>query len=92
MLMYLLMFAAIIKLRRDEVLAHANFKIPGKTLGLILVVGAGIIGCVLTFAVSFMLPPQINVGDVHQYHVLQTLGLILMAAPPLVMHVFNRYK
>jgi amino acid transporter len=92
MLMYLLMFAAIIKLRRDEVLAHANFKIPGKTFGLIIVVGAGIIGCVLTFAVSFLLPPQINVGDVYQYHVLQTLGLILMAAPPLVMHVFNRYK
>lgn len=90
MLMYILMFAAIIKLRRDEALLHANFKIPGKTLGLILVVGAGIIGCVLTFGVSFMLPPQINVGEVHRYHVIQILSLILMAAPPLLIHVFKR--
>lgn len=92
MLMYILMFAAIIKLRRDEALFQANFKIPGKTIGLIIVVGAGIIGCVLTFGVSFLLPPQINVGDVHRYHVFQTFALLLMSAPPLVMHVFNSKK
>ena len=90
MLMYILMFAAIIKLRRDNVLRQASFKIPGQTFGLLLVVAAGIIGCVLTFGVSFMLPSQIDVGDVHRYHVIQILSLILMATPPLVIHVFKR--
>ena len=82
MLMYGLMFAAIIKLRREGVLDHANFKIPGGRLGFILVMIAGFLGVIVTFGISFLTPDNINVGNVQQYHLIQVLGLIGMMSPP----------
>lgn len=85
MVMYALMFMAIIKLRRDGVLDHACFKIPGGKIGFYLVLMAGFIGVTLTFLVSFLTPEQINVGTSSMYHGLQTLGLVMMMLPPLVI-------
>jgi glutamate:GABA antiporter len=90
MLMYALMFMAILKLRKDGVLDHASFKIPGGTIGLFIVLIAGFIGVTLTFAVSFYTPEHINVGVASDYHHLQILGLILMIFPPLVIRLLKK--
>jgi len=82
MVMYGLMFAAIIKLRRAGVLAHANFKIPGSALGFALVLLAGFTGVTLTFIVSFIAPDHLDVGNLFYYHLLQICGLVLMMSPP----------
>lgn len=87
MLMYVLMFLAILKLRREKKLIRASFKIPGGKMGLVLVVLAGFIGTLLTFAVSFIPPVKINVGGVNQYHLLQILGLICMILPPFLFKI-----
>lgn len=87
MVMYALMFMAIIKLRRDGVLEHASFKIPGGKMGFYLVLLAGFIGVTLTFVVSFFTPDQINVGTSSVYHGLQMFGLVMMMLPPLVIKI-----
>lgn len=82
MLMYGLMFAAIIKLRREGTLEHASFKIPGGRFGFIVVMTAGFFGVLLTFIISFLTPDNINIGNVEQYHLIQVLGLMAMMCPP----------
>jgi amino acid transporter len=82
MLMYALMFAAFISLRKKQKLPHAVFKIPGGILGLVLVLVAGFIGVVLTFGISFIPPEQFNIGGSTHYHITQLSGLFLMLIPP----------
>ncbi|HBB52892.1 MAG TPA: amino acid permease [Legionellales bacterium] len=90
MVMYALMFMAIIKLRKDGVLEHASFKIPGGNWGFYLILIAGFIGVTLTFGVSFFTPDNINVGDLSVYHGLQVFGLLFMILPPLVIKILSK--
>jgi amino acid transporter len=90
MVMYALMFMAIIKLRKDGVLEHASFKIPGGNFGFYSILIAGFIGVTLTFGVSFFTPDNINVGDSSVYHSLQVFGLLLMIVPPLVIKILTK--
>ncbi len=84
MLMYLMMFAAAIKLRLSAPDHPRAFKIPGGMLGMGLVAGVGIIGALATLAVSFIPPEDINVGSVSRYEFTLILGLILMCLPPFI--------
>lgn len=84
MLMYFIMFAAVIKLRLSAPDHPRAFKIPGGLLGLLFVSGVGIIGVVLTLAVSFIPPDGIDVGSFSRYEMTLILGLILMCSPPLI--------
>lgn len=84
MLMYLLMFAAAIKLRISAPDHHRAFRIPGGLFGLIAVAGIGILGALTTLAVSFMPPEGINVGSVTSYELTLIFGLILMCLPPFI--------
>lgn len=84
MLMYLLMFAAAIKLRIKAPEVRGAFRIPGGLLGLLLVGGIGIIGVLATLVVSFMPPSGINVGSIGRYETTLIVGLIVMSMPPFV--------
>jgi glutamate:GABA antiporter len=84
MLMYLIMFAAAIKLRLSAPNHPRAFKIPGGLVGLLFVAGIGIVGATTTLAVSFMPPSEINVGSVFQYETTLIIGLILMCLPPFI--------
>lgn len=90
MVMYAIMFMAIIKLRKDGLLKQANFKIPGGKLGFWLVLIAGFIGVGLTLVVSFFTPDNINVGNNQFYHGLQCIGFIIMVTPPLFMRISKK--
>lgn len=84
MLMYLLMFAAAIKLRLSAPEHRRAFRIPGGMMGMLIVAGVGIIGGLTTLIVSFMPPEGINIGSVSRYELTLILGLILMCLPPFV--------
>ena len=84
MLMYLLMFAAAIKLRIRNPEHPRAFRIPGGLPGMIFVAGTGIIGAMTTLVVSFMPPVGINVGSIVQYELTLIFGLLLMCAPPFI--------
>lgn len=84
MLMYLLMFAAGIKLRLSAPNHHRPFRIPGGVFGFWLISIMGISGASLTFFVSFMPPDHIDVGNTLYYEGMLLFGLVLMSAPPLI--------
>jgi glutamate:GABA antiporter len=84
MLMYLLMFAAAIKLRFKAPDHPRAFRIPGGQKGICIVAGIGIIGVLTTLVVSFIPPNGINVGSIFRYETTLVLGLILMCSPPFI--------
>lgn len=88
MLMYLLMFMALVKLRLSKRLIRASFKIPGGLFGLGLVFIAGFLGMILTFFVSFKYPSQLDIGHVAHY---QMIGLLLMIFTPTVIKMVVNY-
>lgn len=84
MLMYLLMFAAAIKLRISAPDHPRAFRIPGGIIGMLIVAGVGILGALTTLVVSFMPPEGINVGNISKYEITLVLGLISMCLPPFI--------
>ncbi len=84
MLMYGLMFVAAIWLRIKAPHHPRPFRIPGGMCGMLVVAGLGLCGVSMTFLVSFIPPPHINVGSAYSYELTLICGLLLMCAPPLV--------
>jgi glutamate:GABA antiporter len=92
MLMYLLMFAAAIKLRIRYPNQQRLFKIPGGLLGLVIISGIGMIGVLVTLVVSFMPPENINIGSITRYELTLIIGLIVMCLPPFISAKLYRGK
>ena len=92
MMMYLIMFAAAIKLRIKAPHQPRAFQIPGGLPGMIFVAGVGMIGTFTTLVVSFMPPDGINVGNIARYELTLIVGLILMCLPPFICQKWQRHK
>ena len=84
MLMYLMMFLAAIVLRIHAPHQPRPFRIPGGMLGMLAVSGLGLLGVLMTLAVSFMPPEGIDVGGVARYETTLILGLVSLCLPPFV--------
>lgn len=90
MLMYLLMFASAIYLR-FKLPAHVRpYKVPGGNVGMCLIAGAGILGCLVTIVVGFFPPAGIEVGSTSRYLTLLIGGLVLMCVPPFITYQLRR--
>jgi len=63
LIMYLLMFAAAIYLRYSQPNRPRPYRIPGGDAGMWLIGGAGFVGSLLAFVLSFVPPGQISVGS-----------------------------
>ena len=78
LLMYMLMFAAAIYLRYSEPSVPRSFRIPGgKSFGMWVVAGVGLIGSLLAFVFSFIPPGQIEVGSPALYVTLLVFGTLI---------------
>jgi len=88
MMMYFIMFIAAIKLRLAAPDHHRPFKIPGGLPGMLFVGGIGIVGVLTTFAVSFIPPDGIDVGNTARYELTLIIGLVLMCSPPFISNWF----
>lgn len=86
MIMYFMMFIAAIRLRYKKTVARRNgFMIPGpKNLGVWLVAGLGLMGCLAAFAIGFIPPSGIQVGGASHYELLLTIGLVFACLLPLI--------
>lgn len=91
MLMYIIMFITGIYLRYKYPDQPRAFSIPGGLLGMWVVGLAGIIGCSVTFAVSFIPPPNTQIGSLWYYETLLVLGLVIMCSPPFISYYYSRY-
>jgi amino acid transporter len=90
LIMYLLMFAAAIWLRHAEPATPRTYRVPGGTVGMWIVGGAGFIGSLLAFGTSFIPPGQIAVGSPTVYVLLLIGGNALFIALPLVIYALRR--
>ncbi|WP_367607506.1 APC family permease [Legionella sp. W05-934-2] len=85
MLMYVMMFAAALKLRLSNPEKQGSFRVPGGTVGLVAVSLIGLTGCIATLIVGFLPPADINVGSTLRYEMTLSIGLLLMLAIPLII-------
>lgn len=86
MLMYILMFAASIRLRYRNADRRHGFQIPGGQWGIWGVSIAGIIGSTVTFIIGFVPPSNIQTGGVLFYESLLIIGLLVMSTPPIIVY------
>ena len=87
-IMYVLIFAAVIKLRYSRPDQPRPFKIPGGMAGIWIVAGLGAVGVVFAFIVGLMPPSFFTDTPVYVGSVL--LGTFLLAVPPLVFMKFKK--
>jgi amino acid transporter len=86
-IVYILVFAALIKLRYSQPDTPRPFTIPGGIAGVWIVGGLGLFGTALAFVVGLMPPAYFSSGITYVLSVL--LGTFLLAVPPLVFLKFK---
>lgn len=92
MMMYILMFAAGIRLRYKNHSTENGFRIPGGQWGMWVAAGTGLIGSIATFIIGFIPPGNIEVGSTWHYETLLLIGLSVMSLPPFVMYMRARVR
>jgi putative glutamate/gamma-aminobutyrate antiporter len=92
LVMYVLMFLAAIKLRYKYPHVKRAFTIPGKTVGMWVVAGLGLIGSLCTFAVGFFPPAQIKTGDTLTYVTYLVISIIVVCLSPSIILLFRTQR
>ena len=82
-IVYLYVFAAVIKLRYSKPDTPRAFKIPGGKLGVWLVGGIGAFGVIFTFLIG-ILPPDLGIKHTWGYVFAVLFGTFILAVPPLI--------
>ena len=91
LIMYMLMFAAGIYLRYAAPDVPRAFRIPGgKTLGMWLIGGLGMLGSLVAFIFSFIPPGQIPVGSPVAYVGILIAGVVVFAGLPFLIYAMRR--
>jgi len=90
LMMYLLMFAAAIYLRISQPDTPRPYKVPGGKVGMWIFAGAGLMGALLAFILSFIPPSQISVGSPALYVAILIGGNIFFLSIPLVIYAIRK--
>jgi len=90
MFMYILMFAAAIRLRYNHANKARPFQVFGGNAGMWIVSIAGIFASVVTVIVGFIPPESIDFGGTAHYETLLVIGLLVMSLPPVVVRRFRK--
>lgn len=86
--MYLLMYAAAIRLRYTRPDVPRAFKIPGGKAGMWLVGGFGFVMMVILMIIAMLPPSQISEGG--GYVAFMIIGTIVVAVIPLIIYAFRK--
>jgi glutamate:GABA antiporter len=84
-IMYGLMFASVIRLRYTQPDTPRPYRIPGGKIGVWVVCGVGLAGCVVAFLLGFVPPSQLKTGNTVTYVLLLFTATAVLTSPPLVM-------
>lgn len=87
-LMYVMMFAAAIRLKSKFAHLPRPFAIPGKRVGYYFTCFLGLIGCFITLIVGFY-PPEMNmdVGGASHFRLVFAGGILLMLLPAFLLYL-----
>ena len=88
--MYVIMFAAGIRLRYKKPDVHRAYKIPGGKFGMWLTAGVGFVSSVLAIFIGFFPPDQLETGSPTFYVLFLIFGIILFCAAPFIILLFKK--
>ncbi len=89
-LMYILVFAATIRLRYSQAKLPRPFRIPGGNSMVWLVCGVGITTCVAGFCLGLFPPSSIGITHVFSYAMMVLLGDVVLIAIPLLFLALSK--
>jgi amino acid transporter len=88
--MYMLMYAAAIRLRYTQPKLARAFTIPGGKAGMWIVAGLGFAAVTFALLVSFFPPSQLPIGNPIMYVSLVAAGLILFVSAALMIYRYRK--
>ena len=89
-LMYVMMFAAAMRLKQKHASRPRHFAIPGGKLGYYTTCLLGLIGCGITLIIGFFPPEQsVNVGGANHFRLIFVLGILVMLSPAGLLYLFR---
>lgn len=91
-MMYVLMFAAAIKLRYTKPNVPRAYKVPGGKLGIWLICGIGGLCSITCFFIGFIPPSPLPVGSNTQYFMLIGFAIVVFTAIPLLLYKFKKQR
>jgi putative glutamate/gamma-aminobutyrate antiporter len=90
LVMYLLMFAAAIKLRYKHPDVERPYKVPGGNAGMWVVSGLGIVTSLFSIVVGLLPPAQFSTGNAVLYVLFLIVGTVLICIGPSVILWFKK--
>lgn len=90
LVMYMMMYAAAIRLRQTQPDLPRSYKVPGGETGMWLIAGVGFLAVAFAFVVGFFPPAQLPVGNPMTYVSLVGGGLIFFIVAPLILNAFKK--
>ncbi len=90
LIMYVLLYAAAIRLRHAKPEVPRAYSVPGGLVGMWIVAGVGILGAIFTIIIGFFPPSQLRTGSIVFYEGFLITGTILMCAAPFIVTLFKK--
>lgn len=90
LVMYILMYAAAIKLRITQPDLPRSYKVPGGIVGMCIVAGMGLIGVIFSLVVGFFPPSNLPIGNPKFYVGTVAAGMIIFIGLPMIIHALKK--
>jgi putative glutamate/gamma-aminobutyrate antiporter len=90
LIMYMLMYAAAIRLRYSQPDLKRSYRVPGGIVGMWCIAGVGFAGVAFSFLVGFFPPTQLPVGSPALYVWLVVGGTVVFTGVPLLIGMLKR--
>ena len=87
---YVIMFAAAIKLKHSKPNVIRPYAVPGGKIGMWIVAGIGILACLSAIFFGFFPPSQLATGGAGLYEGFLIIGFLVLAAIPFVVYAFKK--
>lgn len=89
-IVYMMMYAAAIRLRYTQPDLERTFRVPGGTTGMWLVAGIGFAAVLFAFVLAFVPPDQLPIGNSATYIGLVAGGAIIFTSAPIILERFRK--
>jgi len=90
LMMYVLVYAAAIRLRYTQPGTPRPYKIPGGKAGIWIVAGAGLVGCVVGFVIGFVPPTAVKHWPTPFYVAAMVAGIVISSLPPFIIEKIKK--